>query len=153
MPDVPKCWVHKCGIAVIAAVLGTALFAQEATEEAEETVTDVVEIQEIAAPTEVDAAADDVVEEIVVFGSRPGDRRRVDVEYEDPVRAQLLKDFHKMRQDEEEYEWRKSAAAESSSRIKWGYDPRDDYRMRNEMNLQELPSERNKPATLFRFEF
>ena len=25
---------------------------------------------------------------------------------------------------EEEYDWRKSAAVESPSRIKWGYDPR-----------------------------
>ncbi len=36
---------------------------------------------------------------------------------------------------EEEYKWRRSAAVESSSRIKWGYDPRDDYKMRNEIDL------------------
>ncbi len=54
---------------------------------------------------------------------------------------------------EEEYEWRKSAAVENPPRIKWGYDPRDDYRMRNEMDLLDLDWEKTKPATLFRLEF
>ena len=93
------------------------------------------------------------IEEITVSGRRPGSRRRVDKEYEYPVRAQLLKDFYQMQQDQEEYEWRASAAEESSSRVSWGYDPREEYRMRNEMALQDLPSERTKPATLFRVEF
>ncbi len=54
---------------------------------------------------------------------------------------------------EEEYEWRTSATVESPSRIKWGYDPRDDYKMRNEMDLTDLNFEQTKPATLFRLEF
>jgi len=54
---------------------------------------------------------------------------------------------------EEEYEWRKSAVVKSPSRIKWGYDPRDDYKMRNEMDLLDLNWEQTKPATLFRLEF
>ncbi len=126
--------VYPCGIAAaIVALFGAAVFAQEADEE----------------------PADDseTIEEIIVIAPKPGDRRRLDQEYEDPVRAQLLKDFYEMQADKEEYEWRKSAAAESTSRITWGYDPSDEYRMRNEMDLQELPSERTKPATLFRFKF
>ncbi len=126
--------VYPFGMAAaLVALFGVAVFAQETDEE----------------------PADEIepIEEIIVIAPKPGDRRRVDQEYEDPVRAKLLKDFYEMQEDKEEFEWRKSAAAESPSRIKWGYDPRDEYRMRNEMALQELPSERTKPATLFRFKF
>ncbi len=126
--------VYPFGMATaIVALFGVAVYAQEADEE----------------------PADDseIIEEIIVIAPRPGARRRIDKEYEDPVRAQLLKDFYKMQEDQKELEWRKAAVEESPSRIKWGYDPSDEYRMRRQMDLQELPSERTKPATLFRFNF
>ena len=131
-------FVDKIGFAVaIIALLGLAVLAQETEEEpAEDAVDD-----------------SDSIEEIIVVEPKPGSRRRVDEEYEDPIRAKILKNFYEMRKDEEEFEWRISGAEDSDSRIEWGYDPRDEYRMRNEMDLQELPSERNKPATLFRFKF
>jgi len=131
-------FVDKIGFAVaIIALLGLAVLAQETEEEpAEDAVDD-----------------SDSIEEIIVVEPKPGSRRRVDEEYEDPIRAKILKNFYEMRKDEEEFEWRISGAEDSDSRIEWGYDPRDDYRMRNEMALQELPSERNKPATIFRFKF
>jgi len=99
-----------CRIGAAAALVfffGAAAFSQEADEE----------------------AADDseIVDEIIVSGSKPGGRKRVDVEYEDPTRARLLKDLHEMQADKEEYAWRKSAAIDSPSRIKWGYDPADDH--------------------------
>ena len=119
--------------AAIVALFGADVFAQEADEEP--------------------ADESEQIEEIIVIAPKPGDRRRVDEEYEDPVRAKLLKDFYEMQEDKEEFEWRESAAEEDSSRITWGYDPKEEYRMRNEMDLQELPSERTTPATLFRFEF
>jgi hypothetical protein len=123
------------GAAAIVVLIGATVFAQEADDEA------------------VDSDSSEEIEEITVIARKPGDRRRVDKEYEDPVRAQLLKDFYKMKEDQEEYEWRASAAEENPSRVTWGYDPRDEYRMRREMDLQELPSERTKPATLFRVDF
>ncbi len=55
--------------------------------------------------------------------------------------------------DEEESEWRKSAAVDSPSRIKWGYDPADDYQMRNNMDLEDLNRGKTMPATLFRLGF
>ena len=125
--------VYRFGIAAIVVLIGATVFAQEADDEA--------------------ADSSEEIEEITVVARKPGDRRRVDPEYQDPVRAKLLKDFYEMQEDQEEFEWRKSAAEESSSRITWGYDPTDEYRMRNEMDLLELPSERTKPATLFRFDF
>jgi hypothetical protein len=123
------------GAAAIIVLIGATVLAQEADDEA------------------VDSDSSEEIEEITVIARKPGDRRRVDKEYEDPVRAQLLKDFYKMKEDQEEYEWRASAAEENPSRVTWGYDPRDEYRMRREMDLQELPSERTKPATLFRVDF
>ena len=126
--------VYPFGMAAaLVALIGVAVFAQEADEE----------------------PADDseTIEEIIVVAPKPGARRRIDKEYEDPVRAQLLKDFYEMQEDQEEFEWRKAAAEENPSRIKWGYDPSDEYQMRRQMDLQELPSERTNPATLFRFNF
>ena len=93
------------------------------------------------------------LDEIIVIAPKPGSRRRVDQEYEDPARAKLLKDLYELQLDEEEYEWRKSAAVESPSRIKWGYDPTDDYEMRNRLDMQALHFENTRPATLFRLEF
>ncbi len=125
---------YQSGIAAAIVVLvGATVFAQETDDEADDT--------------------SEEIEEITVVAQKPGDRRRVDREYEDPVKAQLLKDFYQMQEDQEEYEWRKAAAEDNSSRITWGYDPADEYRMRNELNLDDLPSERTKPATLFKVSF
>ena len=125
---------YQFGIAAaILVLIGASVYAQEADDEADD--------------------SNEEIEEITVVARRPGDRRRVDPEYEDPVKAKLLKDFYEMQEDQEEFEWRKSAAEDNSSRISWGYDPKEEYRMRNEMGRQELPSERTQPATLFRFKF
>ena len=142
MPAMRNLSVDNLGIAAAIAVLfGAAAFAQEGNDEPadEEPAATSEDIEEIA--------------EIIVIAPKPGARKRVDQEYEDPVRAQLLKDFYKMQDDAEEFEWRDTGAAKTPSRITWGYDPRDEYRMRNEMDLQALPSERTKPATLFRVDF
>lgn len=139
MPAMRIFSVDNLGIAAAIAVLfGAAAFAQEANDEPAD---------------EAPAATSDEIEEIIIIAPKPGARKRVDQEYEDPIRAQLLKDFYKMQDDAEEFEWRDTAAAKTPSRITWGYDPRDEYRMRNEMDLQELPSDRVKPATLFRLDF
>ncbi len=129
--------VYQLGIAAaIVVLIGATVFAQEADEEP---ASDSEEFEEI--------------EEIIVVSPRPGARKRVDQEYEDPVRAKLLKDFYEMQEDQEEFEWREAAAEDNSSRITWGYDPKEEYRMRNEMDLQDLSWEKTKPATLFKVEF
>ena len=126
--------VYKFGtVAALVALFGAIVIAQEVDEEP--------------------ADENGVVDEIIVSGSKPGGRKRVDVEYEDPTRARLLKDLHEMQADKEEYAWRKSAAIDSPSRIKWGYDPADDYQIRNNMDLDDQNWGKTKPATLFRFEF
>ena len=145
MPAMRNFSVDNLGIAAaIAVFFGAAAFAQEANDEpADEapaaTSEEIEEIAEIA--------------EIIVIAPKPGARRRVDQEYEDPVRAQLLKDFYKMQEDQEEYEWRSTAAQDDSSRISWGYDAQDEYQMRNDLGMQDLPSHRVKPASVFKVEF
>ena len=139
MPAMRNLSVDNLGIAAAIAVLfGAAAFAQEVDDEPAD---------------EAPAATSEEIEEIIVIAPKPGARKRVDQEYEDPVRAQLLKDFYKMQDDAEEFEWRDTGAAKTPSRITWGYDPRDEYRMRNEMDMQALPLDRTKPATLFRVDF
>ncbi len=126
--------VYQLGIAAAIVVLICAtVFAQETDDEP--------------------ASDSEEIEEIIVVAPKPGDRRSVDQEYEDPVRAKLLKDFYEMQEDQEEFEWREAAAEDNSSRITWGYDPKEEYRMRNEMDLQDLSWEKTKPATLFKVEF
>lgn len=148
MSPVRNIIVYQFGIAALLVVLnGAAVFAQEADDQAADSS------KEIADSGEDIADRSEEIEEITVVARKPGDRSRVDSEYEDPARAKLLKDFYEMQKDEEEFEWRKSGAEDNSGRISWGYDPRDEYRMRNELDLQDLPSERTKPATIFRITF
>ncbi len=129
--------VYKFGAAAaLVALFGVAAFAQQADEE----------------PAD-ESEAVEAIDEIIVVAPKPGSRRRVDKEYEDPTRARLLKELYELEVLEEEYEWRTSGTVDSPSRIKWGYDPRDDYKMRNEMDLLDLNWEQTKPATLFRLEF
>ena len=158
----PRQVVVRCmAIAAAAFAGGTATAAQEAIERpppdtdevtrAAEPAVVIEEIEDDAAPAPATDAAPKM-EEIIVLAPKPGERR-LDEDYEDPVRAKLLKDFYRQKEIEEESRWLDSDADTSSSRIKLGYDPRDDYRMRNEMALQDLDWERTKPATLFRIEF
>ena len=150
------------GFALAAFAAGAPLSAQEpverppaASESNRATRTEVrevviEEIPETEEPADVDARRA-AMEEIIVIAPRPGERR-LD-EFDDPVRTKLLKDFYRMQELEEESKWREAGAKDTSSRIRVGYDPRDDYRMRNEMALQDLSWEKTKPATIFRIEF
>ncbi len=133
--------------AAILAFIAVPVPAQE--QEQEPLTDDAIETEQAPEIEEIP----EVIEEIIVVSPRPGSRRRVDEDYEDPVKAQLLKDFYRMKELEEEYEWRASASKDDSSRIKWGYDPREEYRMRNDMALRDLSFDKQKPATVFRVDF
>lgn len=129
IPDVAIAWFAT----IMIVLYGAAAFAQETDED--------------------DSADGEKIEEIVVTARKPGDRSRVDQEYEDPLRARILRELHKLELLEEEYEWRAAVEEPSPSRIRWGYDPREEYRMRNEMSLREVPWENSKPATIFSIDF
>lgn len=102
------------------------------------------------------AAEDEAIEEIVVISRKSGDPAELEAKYQAAYRERIRREMERMRVLEEEYEWRKADASEldDPSRIKWGYDPRDELRMRTESGLHELPFEgTTRPATLFRVTF
>ena len=57
---------------------------------------------------------------------------------------------------EEELAWRQADPdlEDKDSRIKWGYSPQAEQRMRNDMDeMYDLPIDQVKPASIFRVEF
>jgi hypothetical protein len=105
--------------------------------------------------TEQLADEDEVIDEIIVVaGKKSGDPVDVDALYEDMMRERLMLDHIRLRELEEE-EWRSSAsmAVESPSRIRWGYDPQDELRMRRESNMSDVSWVTTKPATVFSVDF
>jgi hypothetical protein len=93
------------------------------------------------------------VDEIVVTAEKPGDRKRVDTPYEELMRERLLEEMDRMQREEEEIAWRRSPTVEQPSRISFGYRPQDRARDSRDTSLTDLPLEKTKPATIFRFEF
>lgn len=128
-------------------LLCAAAFAQDAEQES-----DAADLAS-AAESAREEAINDVVEEVIVVAPPPGGRRRLDSIYIDPLKERIMKDLEDAYADREESAWRAELAEENDSRIKLGYDPRDEYRLRNEMDLTDLPSDINKPATVFRIGF
>jgi len=96
------------------------------------------------------------IEEIIVYGGqKPGDEINLDALYEDELRARLMRDLEVIKQQEDEGRWNKTEASlvETPPRIRWGYDPDDEARMRRETDLMGVQREPTHPASLFRVEF
>ncbi len=94
------------------------------------------------------------IEEIVVYADKRGDKIYMDARYEELFRTRAAAELDRLEVLNEEFEWRKSmAAAEDSSRIKWGYDVEAEMSMRSDTSLIDLPTDTVKPATLFRVQF
>ena len=126
---------------LIMGALSAALLVAPATAQIDENITD----RESA----------DVLEELVVIGTRPGDKVRADPIYESILRQQMIEEVERMRRDEEE-NWRNSNLTYQSkrdSRMSWGYDPKADRDMRNSVDTNTLPGDTVKPASLFRAKF
>jgi hypothetical protein len=103
-----------------------------------------------------DTEAAEEIDEIIVYGGQRDDPVDVDALYEDLLRERILKDMERLRVLEDDYKWRspkKSALVTTPPRITWGYDPRDESRMRQDTSLTDLPTDDTKPATIFRFDF
>ena len=98
----------------------------------------------------------EVIDEIIVVaGEKSGDPVDVEALYEEMMRERLMLDYIRLQELEEQEEWRNktSMAVESPSRIRWGYDPQDELRMRRDSNLSDVQSVTTKPATVFRVDF
>ncbi len=120
-------------IAALVALSGGAAFAQQADEDP--------------------ADESEAVDEITVVAPKAGTRKKVNSIYEDPLRARVRKDLEQLKIEMDEYEWRKAATVGSPRRISWGYDPRDDYWMGNDLIIDVSHWGKTKPATLFRIGF
>ncbi len=96
-----------------------------------------------------------VIDELVVIGTRPGDRDKVDPVRKEFWRQQMFESVERMRLEEEE-DWRDSKLTYRSnpeSRMVWGYDPNADRHMYDEFDFNTNPGVTTKPATLFRAQF
>ncbi len=125
-------------------------------------ITGVLSVSLLAAPVvaQVDenAPVDEsgaVIDELVVIGTRPGDRDKVDPVRKEFWRQQMFESVELMRLEEEE-DWRDSELTYRSgakSRMVWGYDPNADRNMYDEFDFNTNPGVTTKPATLFRAQF
>jgi hypothetical protein len=106
------------------------------------------------AAEQVDDTTGEAIEEIVVYAYRPGDEIDMDARYAELFRTRAAAELDRLEVLNEEYEWRVAMSeAESSSRIKWGYNPEAEMSMRRDTSLTDLPMDTVKPATLFRAQF
>jgi hypothetical protein len=100
-------------------------------------------------------ADDESIEEVVVYGNRRGDPVDIDALYLEQFRKRVLDDYFRQQRLLERERWRSSLETQvkSPSRIRWGYDPGAELRMRRETDLMDLPFETTRPASVFRLEF
>jgi hypothetical protein len=92
------------------------------------------------------------VEEIVVVAPRPGSRRDVPREFEDPLRARLLRDLYRAREDQAELARMAAEAEKNEGPVRFGYDPMQDQpTLEDDMQLPQR--ETTRPATIFTIEF
>lgn len=100
-------------------------------------------------------ADDTSMEEVVVYGTRRGDPVDIDALYLEQFRKRVLDDYFEQQRLMERERWRSSldVKLKSPSRIRWGYDPGAELRMRRDTDLMDLPFETTRPASIFRVEF
>ncbi len=103
---------------------------------------------------EVEDTTDEVIDEVVVYAYKPGDKIDMDARYAELFRSRAALELDRLEVLDEEYQWRvEMSEADSSSRIKWGYNPEDQMSRQRDTTLTDLPMDVVKPATLFRAEF
>jgi hypothetical protein len=95
------------------------------------------------------------IEEVIVYGPRSGDPVDIDALYLEQLRKRVLDDYFEQQQIMERQRWRSSldVKLKSPSRIRWGYDPGAELRMRRETDLMDLAFETTRPASIFRIGF
>jgi hypothetical protein len=111
------------------------------------------------APTEIpeELTQSRVMEEIeVVVGPQGQSAFDLEMERQALMREALYAEMRMRERREEELAWRQADPdlQDKESRIKWGYSPQAEQRMRREGEfMYDLPIDQTKPATLFRVEF
>ena len=111
------------------------------------------------APTEIpeDLYGSRVMDEIeVVVGPQGRTAFELEMQRQAQMREAVYAEMRMRERREEELAWRQADPdlETPESRIKWGYSPQAEQRMRRENEfMYDLPIDDTKPATLFRVEF
>ena len=97
----------------------------------------------------------EVIDEIVVSASRDGDPKSLELKQAEMLRAQVFALYNEIKRDEEEQAWRSTLpkAYGNFGRIRWGYDPNAEMRMRRESGLDDIQPGEVRPASIIRVEF
>ena len=110
-------------------------------------------------PTEIpeELTRSRVMEEIeVIVGPQGQTAFELEMQRQALMREAVYAEMRLRERREEELAWRQADPdlQNSESRIKWGYSPQAEQRMRRESDfMYDLPIDQTKPATLFRVEF
>ena len=142
------------GMRAAAALLVFAVMLAPATlRAAEAEASDPQEDEGAAAPTPAE-----IMEEIRVIGRRPGDPKALEPTREELLRQSIIRDWERNRALAGEQEWRRSLPKAQplpgAPRIRWGYDPEEEMRMRQRTVVDDSPARPNGlPPTLLRITF
>ena len=110
-------------------------------------------------PTEIpeELSQSRVMEEIeVIVGPQGQTAFELEMQRQALMREAVYAEMRLRERREEELAWRQADPdlQDTESRIKWGYSPQAEQRMRREGDfMYDLPIDQTKPATLFRVEF
>ena len=110
-------------------------------------------------PTEIpkELTQSRVMEEIeVVVGPQGQTAFELEMQRQALMQEAVYAEMRLRERREEELAWRQADPdrQDPESRIKWGYSPQAEQRMRRESDfMYDLPVDQTKPATLFRVEF
>jgi hypothetical protein len=111
------------------------------------------------APTEIpeELFENRLMDEIVVVAGPQGQTRyELEMERQAQMREVVFAEMRLREREQEELAWRQADIdlRKPESRIKWGYSPQAEQRMRRENDfMNDLQIEQVRPATLFRAEF
>jgi|GEM_PF-1472199 len=114
---------------------------------------------DVDAPTELPEELFDsrVMDEIKVIAGPQGKTAfELEMQRQAQMREAVFAEMRMRERGEEELAWRQADPdlKNQESRIKWGYSPQAELRMRRENDfMYDLPIDQTKPATLFRVEF
>ena len=143
----------RAAIAGLAVAMSWNALAQVEDTDAESESTEAAD-----APTEIpeELLGSRVMDEIeVVVGPQGQSAFELEMQRQAALQAAIFSEARLRERREEELSWRQADPdLESDSRIKWGYNPQAEYRMRGASEeLYDLPIDEVKPASLFRIEF
>jgi len=102
-------------------------------------------------------ADDEAIDEITVIAGPQGQTAyELEMERREAMREAIYAEMRMRERYEEDIEWREQDPdlKKPESRIKWGYSPQAEQRMRRQQDfMYDLSIDHNKPASIFRVDF